>query len=86
VETDMGEAAGSASFEALSEDLEMAFGLFSEVLREPAFAQEKLDLDKTQIRGGIARRNDSPNSIASRELRKLIYGQDYKMRKEHMMR
>lgn len=76
VETDMGEAAGSASFEALSEDLEMAFGLFSEVLREPAFAQEKLDLDKTQIRGGIARRNDSPNSIASRELRKLIYGQE----------
>jgi zinc protease len=76
VETDMGEAAGSASFEALSEDLEMAFGLFSEVLREPAFAQEKLDLDKTQIRGGIARRNDNPNSIASRELRKLIYGQE----------
>ena len=76
VETDMGETAASASFEALSEDIEMAFGLFSELLREPAFAQEKLDLDKTQIRGGIARRNDSPNSIASRELRKLIYGQE----------
>ena len=76
VETDMGEAAGSASFEALTEDLEMAFGLFTEVLREPAFAQEKLDLDKTQIRGGIARRNDNPNSIASRELRKLIYGKE----------
>ncbi len=76
VETDMGEAAGSASFEALSEDLEMAFGLFTEVLREPAFAQEKLDLDKTQIRGGIARRNDNPNSIASREFRKLIYGKE----------
>ncbi|MDP5015931.1 MAG: insulinase family protein [Dolichospermum sp.] len=76
VETDMGEAAGSASFAALSEDIEMAFGLFTEVLREPAFAQEKLDLEKTQIRGGIARRNDSPNSIASREFRKLIYGQE----------
>lgn len=76
VETDMGEAAGSASFETLTEDLEMVFGLFSEVLREPAFAQEKLDLNKTQIRGGIARRNDNPNSIASRELRKLIYGKD----------
>ncbi len=76
VETDMSEAAGSASFETLSEDIEMAFGLFTEVLREPAFAQEKLDLEKTQIRGGIARRNDSPNSIASRELRKLIYGKE----------
>ena len=76
VETDMGEAAGSASFEALTEDVDMVFGLFTEVLREPAFAQEKLDLDKTQIRGSIARRNDNPNSIASRELRKLIYGQE----------
>ncbi|MTJ51260.1 insulinase family protein [Anabaena sp. UHCC 0253] len=76
VETDIGEAAGSASFEALSEDLETVFGLFTEVLREPAFAQEKLDLDKTQIRGSIARRNDNPNSIASRELRKLIYGRE----------
>jgi zinc protease len=76
VETDIGEATGSASFEALSEDLETVFGLFTEVLREPAFAQEKLDLDKTQIRGSIARRNDNPNSIASRELRKLIYGKD----------
>ncbi|MTJ08903.1 pitrilysin family protein [Anabaena sp. UHCC 0204] len=76
VETDIGEAAGSASFEALSEDLETVFGLFTEVLREPAFAQEKLDLDKTQIRGSIARRNDNPNSIASRELRKLIYGKE----------
>jgi zinc protease len=76
VETDMGEAAGSASFEALTEDVDMVFGLFTEVLREPAFAQEKLDVDKTQIRGSIARRNDNPNSIASRELRKLIYGQE----------
>lgn len=76
VETDIGEAAGSAGFEALSEDVDMVFGLFAEVLREPAFAQEKLDLEKTQIRGGIARRNDNPNSIASREFRKLIYGQD----------
>ncbi|OBQ26000.1 MAG: peptidase M16 [Aphanizomenon flos-aquae LD13] len=76
VETDMGETAASASFEALSEDIEMAFGLFTEVLREPAFAPEKLDLEKTQIRGAIARRNDNPNSIASRELRKLIYGKN----------
>ena len=76
VETNIGEAAGSASFETLTEDLEMVFGLFTEVLREPAFAQEKLDLDKTQIRGSIARRNDNPNSVASRELRKLIYGKE----------
>ncbi|WP_017652203.1 M16 family metallopeptidase [Fortiea contorta] len=76
VETSISEAAGSASFEALSEDLETVFGLFANVLREPVFTQEKLDLAKTQAKGGIARRNDSPDAIASREFRKLIYGKD----------
>ncbi|AFY32122.1 pitrilysin family protein [Calothrix sp. PCC 7507] len=76
VETSISEAAGTGSFEALSEDLETVFGLFAEVLREPVFAQEKLDLAKTQAKGGIARRNDSPDGIASREFRKLIYGND----------
>ncbi|TAF10241.1 MAG: insulinase family protein [Nostocales cyanobacterium] len=76
VETDIAETAGSASFESLSEDLETVFGLFAEVLREPAFAQEKLDLIKTQAKGAIARRNDDPGDIASREFRKLIYGQN----------
>jgi zinc protease len=76
VETSIGEATGSASFQSLSEDLETVFGLFAEVLREPIFAQEKLDLAKTQAKGGIARRNDDPDDIASREFRKLIYGQD----------
>jgi zinc protease len=76
VETSISEAVGSASFEALSEDLETVFGLFAEVLREPVFAQAKLDLAKTQARGGIARRNDNPDSMARREFQKLIYGQD----------
>lgn len=75
VETGVSTDAGSASFSALSEDLEDVFGLFAEVIREPVFAQEKLDLSKKQMQGGIARRNDDPNDIASREFRKLIYGQ-----------
>ncbi len=76
VETSIGETAGSGSFDTLSEDLDTVFGLFAEVLRSPVFAQEKLDLAKTQAKGGIARRNDNPDSIASREFRKLIYGKD----------
>ncbi|WP_230968169.1 M16 family metallopeptidase [Nostoc sp. WHI] len=76
VETNIGEASGTASFDALSEDLETVFELFTQVLRSPVFAQEKLDLAKTQVRGGIARRNDDPDDIASREFEKLIYGKD----------
>jgi zinc protease len=76
VETGIGETAGTAGFDALTEDLETVFGLFAEVLREPAFAPEKLDLAKTQLRGAIARRNDDPDNIANREFQKLIYGKE----------
>lgn len=74
VESGIGTAEGSASFSALTEDTDMVLSLFAEVIREPVFAQDKLDLAKTKLRGGIARRNDSPNSIASREFEKLVYG------------
>ncbi|MGK7877923.1 MAG: M16 family metallopeptidase [Xenococcaceae cyanobacterium] len=74
VETGMNTTSGSASFNALSEDLETVFNLFAEVIRYPAFAPDKLELAKTQKRGGIARRNDNPGDIASREFQKLIYG------------
>ncbi|HEY9661232.1 MAG TPA: pitrilysin family protein, partial [Allocoleopsis sp.] len=76
VETSIDVAFGSASFSALTEDLNEVFGLFAEVLREPAFPQDKIDLSKTQWQGAIARRNDSPDEIADREFQKLIYGAD----------
>ncbi|MBD0262295.1 MAG: insulinase family protein [Tolypothrix sp. T3-bin4] len=76
VETSISETSAGAGFESLSEDLETVFGLFAEVLREPMFAADKLELAKTQERGSIARRNDNPNDIASREFQKLIYGKD----------
>ncbi|MEP0869290.1 insulinase family protein [Trichocoleus desertorum AS-A10] len=75
VETGISAASGSASFDALAEDLGEVFGLFTEVLRQPTFAQDKLDLAKTQTRGGIARRNDTPDDIAGREFEQLLYGE-----------
>ena len=74
VEVSVNTADGNASFSALSEDVEAVFSLFADVLREPRFAQEQLDLAKTQRQGAIARRNDDPGDIGSREFRKLVYG------------
>ncbi|MDJ0553223.1 MAG: pitrilysin family protein [Microcoleaceae cyanobacterium MO_207.B10] len=74
VETGIGDTAGSARFSSLTEDLETVFGLFAEVIREPVFSEQKLELAKQQWRGSIARRNDDPESIAGREFQKLIYG------------
>ncbi len=74
VETGMGGSSGSAGFSALTEDLDQVFGLFAEVIRQPAFPADKLLLAKTQTRGSIARRNDDPGAIAGREFQKLLYG------------
>jgi zinc protease len=74
VETSIGTTTGSAGFSALSEDIDTVFNLFGQVIRDPAFDPQQLELAKTQNKGEIARRNDDPGDIASREFRKLIYG------------
>ncbi len=74
VETGIGTSSGSASFSALSTDLDTVFDLFTEVIQKPAFAQEKLEFAKRQQAGQIARRNDDPNDITGREFQKLLYG------------
>lgn len=74
VETGIGDTMASAGFSTLSEDLDFVFSLFAEVIREPAFDSQQLELAKTQMAGAIARRNDDPQKIARREFQKLIYG------------
>jgi zinc protease len=74
IETGIDTDSGSASFNALTEDLEDVFAIFADVIQQPAFAQDRIDLLKRQYSGGIARRNDAPDDITSREFRKLVYG------------
>ncbi|MEM1242307.1 MAG: pitrilysin family protein [Cyanobacteria bacterium P01_H01_bin.26] len=76
VETSLGATSGSASFNALSEDMADVLAIFADVIRQPAFAPDKIDLIKSQYRGGIARRNDDPDDVTTREFRKLIYGDE----------
>jgi len=45
-------------------------------LRTPAFAPEKLKIAKNQMMASIARQNDDPGGIVSREFKKLVYGKD----------
>ncbi|MEM8674720.1 MAG: pitrilysin family protein [Cyanobacteria bacterium P01_G01_bin.67] len=75
VETNIGTTSGSASFNTLTEDLDTVFPLFTEVLRQPAFAADKFAIAKKQHQGAIARRNDDPKAIADREFNKVLYGE-----------
>lgn len=76
IETGINTTAGSAGFNTLTEDLPEVFDLFAEVIQQPAFAPDKFAIAKVQVQGGIVRRNDDPNGIASREFQKLIYGNE----------
>nr|WP_203457628.1 pitrilysin family protein [Gloeothece citriformis] len=76
VDTSIGTSSGTASFNTLKEDLEPVFNLFAQIIKEPAFDPQQFELAKTQQQGQIARRNDDPGDIASREFRKLVYGEN----------
>ncbi len=76
VEVGMGEASGSFSLGALKEDFVDVLPILVDVLRNPVFDEEKIDLAKIQLKTGIARRNDDLGGIANREFQQLIFGAD----------
>jgi zinc protease len=76
METGMGLGNGSASMFSLKEDFDKVFEVMADVLRDPAFPEDKIELAKIDVRDSISRRNDQPMSIAFRERRRLLYGRE----------
>lgn len=74
--TNMSHSSGSVSLNILSEYVDTGLELLADILRNPVFEQDKIDLAKTQERSSIARRNDEPDPTCWREFRKIIYGKD----------
>ncbi len=76
VETGIGLNSGSASMSVLKQDLDTGLAILADVLMNPAFRQDKIELAQMQLRSRISRRNDDVGEIAGREFGKLIYGPD----------
>ena len=76
VETSGGVDSTTVTWDCLKDNFDDVFKVFVEVLREPAFREDKLPLAKNQLSTAISRRNDEPSGIASREAAKLVYGAD----------
>lgn len=74
METGIGFTAGSSTMNVLKEDFADLLPVFVDLLVNPAFPGDKIDLAKTQSKTSISRRNDDQGSIAGREFRRLIYG------------
>jgi len=76
VETGADDDSSNISFNCLKGDFDDVFPVFTELLRDPAFRQDKIDLVKRQLFGVISRRNDDIDDIAGREAEKLAYGKN----------
>lgn len=76
VESQIGESSGTVSFSALKENTDEVLAVFHDVLTSPEFRQEKVDLEKTQMRSSIQRRNDDANGILEREFASILYGRN----------
>lgn len=74
ISSGMGRAFGSASVNFMSKDIDKALELFFEMLRNPVFQQDRLDLFKSQQLQGMERRNDPPEEIEAREWNRLLRG------------
>jgi zinc protease len=76
VETGGGVDATSLGWSCLKDDFDDVFKIVVDLLQNPEFRADKLDLAQKQYAEAIARRNDNPGAIAARESAKLAYGPD----------
>jgi len=74
VETFGGTTSCGANVRVLSEYSDLGIEVLADILRNPVFDQDKIELAKVGHRSNISRRNDDPESLANREFFKLIYG------------
>jgi zinc protease len=76
VETGSSSDSTTISFSCLKADLDDVFKAFVDVLQNPEFRPDKIDLAQKEEDDGISRRNDQVGEIAQRESVKLAYGPD----------
>lgn len=76
METGVGFTSGGASMNVLKQDLDRMLPVFVDLLTNPAFPKEKIQLAKKQQKSSISRRNDNAQQIAYRVFDQLIYGEN----------
>ena len=74
VETNSSEDSTTISLSCLKADFDDVFRVFLDLLLNPEFREDKLELAKGEYFDAISRRNDDVEDIARRESTKLAYG------------
>lgn len=74
ISTSHGVDFASGYFRCLSDNTDEVVGLFAEILRQPAFPDDKIELSKVGLRQEIASRNDEMFSIINRVAAEAVFG------------
>ncbi|MEX0875827.1 MAG: pitrilysin family protein [Phycisphaerales bacterium] len=77
VSVGVGDRTANASINTLTDNLDRSFELFMDMIRNPRFDQDRLDVLKGQSLEGLEARNDDGIGIALREMNYLMWGEDH---------
>jgi zinc protease len=77
VATGIGDTSGSAHLNCLADNLDQSLRLFVQVLREPRFQEDRLELAKRQTLQQLEKRNDDSADIEAYEWGALLYGEQH---------
>ena len=70
----IGSTSGGASVNCLAQNLDASLAMFFDMLKNPGFDTERLEISRAQTLQGLARRNDRLDRIMSREFSRLMRG------------
>jgi zinc protease len=62
------------SVNCLKKDLDLCLSILGDLLKNPSFPEDKVELRRETMLENIRRENDEPRRIANREFEKVIYG------------
>ncbi len=77
ISTNLGSTSGSIFMQVMEKDLKEGLDLFLEVMQQPAFAQDRLDLAKKSSKQGLQTRNDNVMGIAGYQNGYLLNGENH---------
>ncbi len=75
IEVSGGDLTTYLSFNCMKKDLPRILDIFSDLVMNPSFPEDKVVMRRNTMLEEIRRRNDEPDGVSRREFAKLIYGE-----------
>ena len=75
IESSIGGDIGNVAMTSLTRNLDRTLQLFAQVLMEPAFREDKVELARKLTFESLRRQNDDPKAVADRELERRSTGE-----------